>query len=63
MKGITIYRLWLGEYLLEEIRSNEYIFDNEKQMLDYIENALKPNWEEFNFYRRLNFKISKHNSL
>lgn len=60
MKGIIIYRLWLGEYLLEEIRSNEYIFDNEKQMLDYIEYDLKPNWEEFNQNRNLDFNISKH---
>jgi hypothetical protein len=60
MKGITIYRLWLGDYLLEEIRSNEYIFDNEQQMLDYIEYDLKPNWEEFNHYRNLDFLISKH---
>jgi hypothetical protein len=41
----TTWKLWYGEYLLEEIRGSKYIL-NSKQMKEYVQ-SLKENWTEF----------------
>lgn len=52
-----IWRLWYGEYLLEELRGSRYVA-NIHQMREYVEN-LKDNWTEFAKKRNGEFKITE----
>lgn len=44
IKNIT-WKLWYGEYLLEEIRGSKYVASIQ-EMREYV-NSLKENWAEF----------------
>jgi predicted Zn-dependent protease len=57
IKNIT-WKLWYGEYLLEEIRGSKYVASIQ-EMREYV-NSLKENWAEFADKRNSFFYIIEY---
>ena len=57
IKNIT-WKLWYGEYLLEEIRGSKYVASIQ-EMREYV-NSLKENWAEFADKRNSFFYTTEH---
>lgn len=53
----TIWKLWYGNFLLEELRGSKYVA-NKEQMREYVE-SLKENWSEFAEKRDEQFAITE----